>query len=263
MAAKVLAFCLLLLCAGQGGCVKRRLPLIPSSEKKRAQNAGPNLSGSASSSADPAAAAEPTLADWVGRKFLENKMSAKDFSETFSLRLWQFFYIFWWLHFLTATILEPHLDNDRMAVAAYKEGAKSVAGFARAGNWGAAPKNLARDFMAQALKGSSLPEIFYYPIPLWDPASRSQITCNHPFLLPHEMIHHLLRQDPDLAHVSAVKYPKISDILEEACTKEGLDNRFTAAVGLHGDGVPYTKKESVEILSFNFLSQPTADRILN
>ena len=143
MAAKVLAFCLLLLCAGQAGCVKRRLPLIPSSEKKRAQDAGLNLSGSASSSADlPAAAAEPTLADWVGRKFLENKMSAKDFSETFSLRLWQFFYIFWWLHFLAATILEPHLDNDRMAVAAYKEGAKSVAGFARAGNWGGGSQEL-------------------------------------------------------------------------------------------------------------------------
>ncbi len=150
-----------------------------------------------------------------------------------------------------------------MAVAAYKEGAKSVAGFARAGNWGSAPKNLARDFMTQALKGSSLPEIFEYPIPLWDPHSRCQVIDPHPFLLPHEYIHHLLRQDPDLAHVSSVLYPKISEILEDACTREGIDNRFTAAVGLHGDGVPYTKKESVEILSFNFLSQPTADRILS
>ena len=90
MAAKVLAFCLLFLCAGQAGCVKRKLPLHPGKERKRAQNyANPDLSGGASSSAGlPAAAAEqPTLADWVGRKFLENKMSAKDFSETFSLRL--------------------------------------------------------------------------------------------------------------------------------------------------------------------------------
>ena len=165
--------------------------------------------------------------------------------------------------FLTSTILEPHLDSYRMAVAAYQEGAKSVKGFAKAGNWGAAPKNLARDFMAQALKGSILPEVFYYPVPLWDPGSRSQVTRNHPFLLPHEMINHLLIQDPDICHVSCVQYPKISELWEDACTKAGLNNRFTAAVGLHGDGVPYTKKESVEILSFNFLSQPTADRILN
>ena len=159
--------------------------------------------------------------------------------------------------------LDPHLDSERMAVAAYKEGAKSVASFARAGNWGAAPKNLARDFMAQVLKDSTMPEIFYYPIPLWDPATRSQTIKPHPFLLPHELIHNLLSKDPDLAHVSSVLYPKIADILEDACTKEGIDNRITAAVGLHGDGVPYTKKESVEILSFNFLSQPTADRILS
>ena len=149
-----------------------------------------------------------------------------------------------------------------MAVAAYKEGATSVAGFAKASNWGAAPKNLARYFMAQVLKDCTMPEIFYYDIPLWDPATRSQVTRKHPFLLPHEVIHHLLSQDMDIAHVSSVAFPKISEILENACTKEGIDNRITAAVGLHGDGVPYTKKESVEILSYNFLSQPTADRTL-
>ena len=90
MAAKVmLATCLMFLCTGQADCVKRSLPLIPSKAKQRAKTtAGSNLPGSASSSADvPAAAEEPTLADWVGRKFLENKMSAKDFSETFSLCL--------------------------------------------------------------------------------------------------------------------------------------------------------------------------------
>ncbi len=90
MAAKVmLAICLLFLCAGQTDCVKRKLPLISSRSKQRAKTtASSNLPGSASSSADvPAAAEEPTLADWVGRKFLENKMSAKDFSETFPLCL--------------------------------------------------------------------------------------------------------------------------------------------------------------------------------
>ena len=85
----VLALCLFFLCAGQADCVKRSLPLISSREKQRTKTkAGPNLPGSASSSADvPAAAEQPTLADWVGRKFLENKMSAKDFSEIFSLCL--------------------------------------------------------------------------------------------------------------------------------------------------------------------------------
>lgn len=44
----------------------------------------------------------------------------------------------------------------RIAIAGHKEGAESVKKFARAGNWGYAAKNLARDLMRQVLLVSCL-----------------------------------------------------------------------------------------------------------
>jgi hypothetical protein len=35
----------------------------------------------------------------------------------------------------------------------------------------------------------------------------------------------------------------------------------TVAIGIHGDGVPFQKKNSIEVLSWNFLAHPTANRI--
>lgn len=43
--------------------------------------------------------------------------------------------------------------------------------------------------------------------------------------------------------------------------RKDLEPRKTVAIGVHGDGVPYTKKDSIEILSWNFLALPTMDRI--
>ena len=34
------------------------------------------------------------------------------------------------------------------------------------------------------------------------------------------------------------------------------------SIGLHGDGVPFTKKKSVEVFSWNFVAEPDADRFL-
>ena len=149
----------------------------------------------------------------------------------------------------------------RIAFAGYNEGLESLRQFAKAGNWGHAGKNLARDLMKSIMRDCTMPELFWYKIPTWDPESRKQVLTPHPLLLPHEMIHRLLSAKPDLFHVSAVDYPEISDLLDIQCAKNGLGVGRTAAVGLHGDGAPYTKKDSVEILSFNFLSCPTSDRV--
>ena len=150
-----------------------------------------------------------------------------------------------------------------MSKAGYKEGLESLREFAKAGNWGQAGKNLARDLMRAILRKTTMPELFWYKIPTWDPKSRKQVLTDHPFLLPHEMIHRILSKNPDLFHVSATDFPDISALLDRTCASEGLDATCTAAVGMHGDGVPYTKKDSVEILSFNFLSCPTSDRKLS
>ena len=90
---------------------------------------------------------------------------------------------------------------------------------------------------------------------------KSRFLTKHPFLLPHEMIHHIIAKDREWLRISSAEYPEQYRLLEQSCAKYNLQVADCTGIGLHGDGVPYTKKDSVEILSFNFLAYPTADRI--
>ena len=146
-------------------------------------------------------------------------------------------------------------------MASYTEGAKSAAKFARSGAWGSNPKNLARDMMEAVLKDVGMPELFWHKIPTWNHATRQQELTWHPFLLPHELLHHIVQKDSSWLQLLAADFPETHALLEDACNKFHTPQSKTAAIGLHGDGVPYTKKDSVEILSFNVLGFPTADRI--
>ena len=152
-------------------------------------------------------------------------------------------------------------DVSALANAAYNEGAESVKSFARAGNWGQLPKNFARDMQRMLAKGISCPSVFNWPVPTWDPKARKQVMSVLPFLLPHEMVHAMVSNDPSLVCIDPLDFFSIYNIFEDICENCGLDSACTTAIGLHGDGVPFTKKDSMEILSWNFLSRPTADRI--
>ena len=49
---------------------------------------------------------------------------------------------------------------------------------------------------------------------------------------------------------------------ESFCKAHGLDLLSAIAIGLHGDGVPFAKQQSVEVLSWNFIALPGMERIL-
>ena len=98
-------------------------------------------------------------------------------------------------------------DVNEIALAGYNEGADSVRNFARAGNWGKAGKKLARDMLRKIMKTVTLPEVFWWPIPVWDPDERTMIMKPHPFLLPHEMFHHIVSKDKTRIPVDGSLYP--------------------------------------------------------
>jgi hypothetical protein len=153
-------------------------------------------------------------------------------------------------------------DTHGLAASAHSEGAVSAAGMAKAGNSGLAVKNLARDIMRSLLKGISMPEVFYYPIPIWNSATEVQETVSYPFLLIHEVLHHIVSlKGLQFFSVDKENLPSLWANLQAAAQKLGLNVDETLAVGMHGDGVPFTKRDSIEILSWNFLAHPTADRI--
>jgi hypothetical protein len=154
------------------------------------------------------------------------------------------------------------LETHNVAAAAHIEGASSAASLARAGNYGKAPKNLARDIMAQLLKNISMPSLFHWPIPVWNTQTQSQELVSYPFLLPHEMLHHIVSQKGSAYFaIDKENFPALHERFSQVCSQLNLQTKATVALGIHGDGVPFSKKDSIEIISWNFLSHPTADRI--
>jgi hypothetical protein len=153
------------------------------------------------------------------------------------------------------------LDTFRIASSSVQAGAAGITDFASVGNFGAAPQNLARDLLRKMLKGCDCPELFYWPIPVWNSDTSLQQIVQYPFLLPHEMVHRIASQrGVSFFDVTAENYPELLVMKQAFCRALKLPFAETLCLGLHGDGVPYTKSDSLEILSFNFLSFPTANR---
>ena len=97
---------------------------------------------------------------------------------------------------------------------------------------------------------------------LWNYDTKSQEIVNYPFLLPHEMVHRVI-SGKGLAYFEILSevFPALHALKQKFCNSVGLPFESPVCLGLHGDGVPFTKKDSLEMLSYNFLSHPTANRI--
>ena len=86
--------------------------------------------------------------------------------------------------------------------------------------------------------------------------------ADYPFLLPREMLSRIVsRADLSKFIASNNEFPELFQRISEACAQVHLAQNSLIALGLHGDGAPFTKTDSMEIISWNFLSLPTADRI--
>ena len=105
-----------------------------------------------------------------------------------------------------------------------------------------------------------MPEIFWWNVPTWDKDNGCQVVTSFPFILPHEMLHHMVAKTGAEGYfltLDSTYGPFTHNIME----KLGLSMDSCIALGFHGDGVPYSKTDSIEILSWNVLSMPTMDRI--
>ena len=210
-------------CAVRGD--KPELPTL----KRQRQRLG---STSAASKTGSASEGPRSLKRKVAETFLSNKLSAKDIFE---------------------------LSDAANAEACSQGASSSVRDLAQAGARGAHPQNFARDILARLVRGTAH-QLFWHPIPFYDPKAKEDIVLSHPFLLPHEMILGLVHAH-GLENFLIDSGAAIFATLDQQCRRWSLDPSVVVPIGLHGDGVPYTKKESLEVVSFNFLSAPTGDRI--
>ena len=147
-----------------------------------------------------------------------------------------------------------------MAYFVYQDLAVKARAFVALSNYGRNPKNLARDMKKHILRGVNMPEIFWWKVPTWDKNKACQVVVLFPFLLPHEMLRHMVNKngvDDYFLGMESTYGPFAHSVM----SKLGLSLDTCVALGFHGDGVPYSKSDSIEILSWNILSIPGMDRV--
>ena len=153
-------------------------------------------------------------------------------------------------------------DTFELASTCRQEVISSAADLANVGAHGRAPQNYARDLMRRFLAGCKMPDVFSWPLPVWNPDAKKEEPVEHPFLLPHELLHSIVQKEVlNVFQLTDPGHSQIRKLLQKECQHLSIPESNTLAIGLHGDGVPYTKKDSIEIISWNFLSHPSGDRI--
>ena len=144
---------------------------------------------------------------------------------------------------------------------AQQAGASGVGDLATSGASGRQPGNINRDMMRILSKKSDMPPLYFAPIPTQASADKSVEHVMMPFLLPHEVLGAAAERGryyndipPDMAHLQALR--------DKVARKIGVCGDELAPIGLHGDGVPHSKKGSIEVLSWNPCGFPHLERTL-
>jgi len=157
------------------------------------------------------------------------------------------------------------LETQCLASNAAGAGATGVTDIASVGASGLHPGNAHRDLMRRYLKGCSVPEVYVAEIPIHDPQSDTDhVPVMLPFLLPHEMIHCILkgsaRTADDLAQLP--EGGPLDNVATVFAHDKGVERNRVLPIGFHGDGVPHKKNKSVQVFSWNFLSKGHSERFL-
>ena len=150
---------------------------------------------------------------------------------------------------------------QELAMGALSQGAHSIDAMAKAGGEGKNKGNMHRALVAAFGKTAGAPDMFYTDIPVVGGRKSP-----HPFILPHELFGTLKKERPE-------QFERTILGPEGECAKfwssaEGKDMRSkhpvlrqrwatdlckTVPVGLHGDGGPFTKHDSLYTVTWNSL----------
>ena len=152
------------------------------------------------------------------------------------------------------------LQTRDLANNAEQAGASGGEKISKAGAKGNAPQNMARDITRTLLKTATLPEVYWAKIPVLDPDTGNTESVWFPFLLPHEIVFHLIKKN-GLSSLLQFVAPSLTTAF---CNTFHTDPAVTLAMGLHGDGAPFQAKmkDSLEQFSWNFPADPHSSRIV-
>ena len=145
---------------------------------------------------------------------------------------------------------------------AFHAGAAGMDELQGAAAQGRCMQNARRDLLRHFLKHTTMPALYWAKIPLWNDSTLSAEEEWFPFLLPHEVFVRLLQSDSSARPMLHFLSPEMVAIRDKLCRDLGIDPEEFIGVGIFGDGVPHSKKKTVECFSWNFIAEPDAQRIL-
>ncbi len=144
-------------------------------------------------------------------------------------------------------------------------GASGVKDFGEAGKSGQ-HRNSHRDLKRKMKKNSPMPEPYHVEVPVTNPDTKVRMFVWLPILLLHEMAGWLIEANRiSLGDICGPNLPIGSGTrtsFESWCATNHLDFDTAIPFGLHGDGVPFAKQQSVEVFSWNCIAAPAMERIL-
>ena len=156
------------------------------------------------------------------------------------------------------------LQTHDIANSATDAGATGAEDLSSCGNHGRCPQNMHRDLLKKLLKNVKWPKEYWALIPIKNPEDGSTHMVNFPFLLPHEVIKHLVDHHGDLKEFVADLNTILGAVVADSCQALGLNPSEVLGIGLHGDGAPCATKmrESLEQFSWSFCEAPTSSRFV-
>ena len=152
------------------------------------------------------------------------------------------------------------LQTHDVVHSAQDAGATGSEDMARAGGSGRHPKNMCRDLTRTLLKNIIWPDEYWAEIPIRNPDDGTMHMVSFPFLLPHEVLRHLLEANGLAKILEFIS----QELTKSFCDTTGCDPAVTLPIGLHGDGAPFAAKmrDSLEQFSWNLCADPKSSRVV-
>ena len=126
------------------------------------------------------------------------------------------------------------LQTHRIVSSAHDGGESVLADLKKCGG-SRKSKEPAQGHREEIAKKNTWPSEYYCKVPLIDKATQEQQMVEIPYILPHEVILHMVNLDPATMETFLPQHGPVAEKLKPKCKNMGLDPNMVLPIGMHGD----------------------------
>ena len=122
--------------------------------------------------------------------------------------------------------------------------------------------NVLRDFQRAMKKWTHMPELYQATVPMWDKAANKPVSGNLWFLLPHELLPLLVKDNLHAWTVFDDSIRELRHVVEQwrHTNIPGDDTNDLVAMSLWGDGAPFNTRDSLNLFLWSALTGDNQNR---